>query len=156
MAAVLQVTKTGPKTYTPAENILGGQVVEARAAGRIGVAGEGSLKVLGVALTDAQSPEAATTTATVVNGRPLLNAAPLPTSVGVAYSGDEVPVVYDVAAAFGDPLVAAAGGRVRPYRFTDPDGAGPLVADANLALIIGRCTAPAGVAAAGTGLMRIA
>lgn len=44
MSAVVQVTKTGPKTFTPAEPILGGQVVEARAAGRIGVAQEASTK----------------------------------------------------------------------------------------------------------------
>ncbi len=156
MAGIVQVTKSGPKTFTPAENITGGQVVEARAAGRIGVAAEGSLRVLGVALTDAQSPESVVTTTTTVNGRPVLNAAILPTNVGVAYGGIEVPVTYDVAAAFGDDLVATTAGRVRPYRFTDPDGAGPLVADTNPALIIGRCTAPAGVAAGAVGLMRTA
>ena len=37
MPAVAQVTKTGPRTYVPVEAITGGQVVEARAAGRIGV-----------------------------------------------------------------------------------------------------------------------
>lgn len=144
MSAVVQVTKTGPKTFTPAEQILGGQVVEARAASRIGVAGAGSLKVLGVALTDAINPEAVTSTPTTVNGRPLLNAAALPTRVAVAYSGDEVPVTYAAAAAFGDKLIAAAAGQVTPAGL-NPDAR----------TIVGTCTAPAGVLAAAVGLMRI-
>ncbi len=143
MAAVVQVTKTGPKTFTPAEPILGGQLVEARAAGRIGVAAAGSLKVLGVAVTDAQSPDAVAGTATVVAGRSVLNAAILPVNVGVAYGGIEVPVLYAAAAAFGDKLVAAANGQVTPA------GAAP---DARS--IVGTCTAPAGVALGAAGLMR--
>lgn len=153
MTAVVQVTKTGPRTYTPAEPITGGQLVEARAAGRIGVAAAGSLKVLGVALTDATNPEAIVTNATVVNGRTVLNTALLPPLVAVAYAGIEVPVKYAVAAAFGDKLAAAASGQVRPFNATDPDATGPLIADVASA-IVGICTAPAGVAAGATGLMR--
>lgn len=143
MPAVVQVTKTGPKTFTPAEPILGGQLVEARAAGRIGVAAAGSFKVLGVAVTDAQSPDAVVTTATLAGGRPVLNAAILPVNVGVAYGGIEVPVVYAAAAAFGDKLVAAANGQVAPAGLT-PDARS----------IVGTCTAPAGVALGAAGLMR--
>lgn len=146
MSAVSQVTKTGPRTYTPAEPILGGQLVEARAAGRIGVAAAGSVKHLGVALTDAQSPDAFVGTPTVVDGRPVLNAAPLPPLVAVAYGGIEVPVVYAAAAAFGDRLVAAALGRVTPAAAT-PDAR----------TIVGTCTEPNGVTAAGAvALMRTA
>lgn len=149
MSGVPQVTKAGPRTYTPVELITGGQLVEARAAvngiGRIGVAAAGSTKVLGVALTDATSPELTTTTPTTVAGRPVLNTALLPTNVAVAYSGEETPVVYAAAAAFGDALIAAANGQVTPA------GAAP---DART--IVGKCTAPLGVAAGGTGLMRIA
>ncbi len=146
MSAVAQVTKTGPRTYTPVEPILGGQLVEARAAGRIGVAAVGSLKVLGVALTDAQSPDAFTgLTTTGTDGRPLLNAAVLPTVVAVAYGGIETKVVYAAAATFGDSLIAAAAGQVTPAGL-NPDAR----------TIVGRCTAPNGVALGAVGLMRTA
>ena len=143
MSAVAQVTKTGPRTYTPAEPILGGQCVEARAAGRIGVAAVGSVKHLGVALTDAQSPDAFVSTPVIVAGRPVLNAAVLPTVVAVAYGGIETPVVYAAAANFGDRLTVAANGQVTPAAVT-PDARS----------IVGTCTAPAGVAAGVVGLMR--
>lgn len=145
MSGAVQVTKTGPRTYTPAEAILGGQVVEARAAGRIGVAAAGSVKHLGVALTDAINPEAVSTTSTLVNGRQQLTAVVLPVVVAVAYSGIEVPVTYAAAAAFGDKLICAALGQVTPAGAT-PDAR----------TIIGTCTAPAGVAAGAVGLMRTA
>lgn len=156
MAAIVQRLKSGPRTYTPVEPIIGGQLVEGRAAGAvtgiggsggpIGVAAAGSMTVLGVALTDAQAPSAVVTTPTIVNGRPVLNAAILPTSVAVADSGIEVPVVYAAPAAFGQKLIAAALGQVTPA------GAAP---DART--IVGTCAAPAGVAAAGAvGMMRTA
>lgn len=143
MSGVPQVTKSGPKTFVPTENILGGQLVEGRAAGRIGVAAAGSLKVLGVALTDAQSPDTFATGPTTVGGFPQINAAPLPTNVAVAYGGIETNVKYLAAATFGDVLIAAAGGTVTPAGAT-PDAR----------TIVGRCTAPAGVAAGAVGLMR--
>ncbi len=143
MSAVPQVTKTGPKTFIPVEAILGGQLVEARAAGRIGVAAAGSLKVLGVAVTDATSPDLISLEPTTVAGRSVLNAAILPVNVGVAYGGIEVPVIYSGAAAFGDKLVPTANGQVAPAGVT-PDAR----------TIVGVCTAPAGVAAAAVGLMR--
>ena len=145
MAGIPQVTQRGPRTYIPVEPIIGGQVVEARAAGRIGVAAAGSVRWLGVALTDATSPELIVTAPTTVNGRPVLTAALLPTNVAVAYSGEETPVIYSAAAVFGDALVVTANGQVAPA------GAAP---DART--IVGKCTAPNGVAAGGTGLMRIA
>lgn len=155
MSAVPQVRKGGPPSYTPAEQILGGQVVEARAAGRIGVAADGSVRALGVALTDGINPEAVSGVPTVVNGREILVAAVLPTVVAVSNSGDEVPVTYAEPAAFGDKLAAAANGRVRLWRGVDPDGAGALTTDLASA-IVGTCTAPAGVAAGAVGLMRTA
>lgn len=146
MAAIPQVRKTGPKSYPAAEAITGGQIVEGRAGSVAGVAGDGSVRVLGVALNDADpnlvtSPDA--------NG--VLNTSPKDTRVNVA-NGVEVPVTYDVAAAFGETLVAAANGRVRPWYATDPDGAGALVADTDYRRVIGRCTEPAGVAAGAVGL----
>jgi hypothetical protein len=44
----------------------------------------------------------------------VLNAAAFPQRVGVCYGGDEVPVTYTNAAAFGDKLIAAALGQVTP------------------------------------------
>ncbi|WJJ10813.1 hypothetical protein P9990_19870 [Prescottella equi] len=146
MAGIPQVTKTGPKTFTPAEVVLGGQLVEARAAGRIGVAAAGSVKVLGVALTDAQSPDApqgGTTTDAI--GRPIANAMGIPTCVAVAYGPVEVQVSYAAAANFGDRLIAAAGGKVTPA-----------AVDADARTIVGICTEPAGVVANKSGLVRLA
>jgi hypothetical protein len=142
MSAVPMVTKTGPKTFIPDEAIVGGQLVEARSGGKIGVAGAASVKVLGVALTDAQDPADVVTTP--VNG--VLLAAVTPTVVGVAYGGMEVPVTYSADAAFGDPLVATSLGRVAPAGAT-PDAR----------TIVGKCTAPAGVVVATNpvGLARI-
>ena len=72
--------------------ILGGQLVEAAAGGRIQKAGAASVKVLGVALNDAIAPEDLVTGATTgSDGRPVVSAAVLPTIVAVASSGAEVP-----------------------------------------------------------------
>lgn len=134
------VTKSGPRTYTPVEDVQGGQVLEARAGGVVGVAAAGSVKVVGVGLTDAQPPASLKTGP--VNG--VLNASQLPTTVAVAYGGIETLVVYAGAATFGDRLVAAAAGKVD-------------VADADTdpRAVIGICTAPAGVSPGKTGLARI-
>ncbi|HXH77308.1 hypothetical protein [Nocardioides sp.] len=145
MAQIPQVRKTGPRSYPAAQTIVGGQVIEGRAASVAGVAADASVRVIGVALNDA----VAVLVTDPVGG--VLNTAPTGTRVNVAH-GDELPVTYAVAAAFGDALVAAANGQVRPYRFTDPDGAGPLVADTDPRAIIGRCTELAGVAAGAVGL----
>ncbi|MFW6776079.1 hypothetical protein ACOACO_17480 [Nocardioides sp. CPCC 205120] len=145
MSGIPQVRKTGPRTYVPAELILGGQVVEARAAGRIGPAGAGSVKTLGVAVTDAINPEGIATEPTIANGRTVLNAAPLPTVVAVADSGIEVPVKYAAAAAFGDRLKAAAAGAVTP-----------MLAEDDPRSYVGKCTQPAGVAAGSIGLVTTA
>ncbi len=145
MGAIPQVRKTGPKSYPAAEAVTGGQLVEGRATASVGVAAAGSFKVLGVALNDA----VATLVTEPVNG--VLDTAPTGTRVLVS-SRDEVPVTYAEAAAFGDALVAAAAGQVRPWRATDPDGAGPLTADTDPRAIVGRCTEPGGVAAGAVGL----
>lgn len=147
MPAIPQVTKTGPRTYTPADNatITGGQLVEAVAGGRIQPAGAGSLVVLGVAVTDAIAPEDVVTTAAVVGGRSVLNTAVLPQNVAVAYGGVEVPVTYAANASFGQKLIAAANGTVTPAGAT-PDAR----------TIVGTCTQPGGVVVATNpvGLMR--
>lgn len=150
MPGIPVVTKLGQKTYSPlsGQTITGGQVVEATTtAGRVQKAGAGSLKVLGVALSDAVAPENLTTTATTgSDGRPVLNAALAPTVVAVVSGGAEVPVTYAADAAFGVLLIAAANGTVTPAGAT-PDAR----------TIIGRCTEPGGVVVAtnAVGLMRV-
>lgn len=145
MGAIPQVRKTGPKSYPCVQATTGGQLVEGRATGSggVGPAADGSAKVLGVALNDAVT----TLVTEPVNG--VLDTAPLGTRVNVA-KNVEVPVTYAEAAAFGDKLVAAANGQVRPWRAADPDGAGPLGADTDFRTIVGECVELGGVAAGGT------
>lgn len=146
MTAIAQVTKTGPKTFTAAETIAGGQLVEGTDTSRVKPAAAGSLRVLGVALTDAQAPEAVVTTpATGADGRPVLNTASLPTTVALAYGGIEVKVTYSAAAKLGQKLVSTGAGKV-----------GPAGATPDAATIVGTCTEPGGVAANGRGLIRTA
>ncbi len=142
MPGIPVYSKTGPRTFTPANDsvqIVGGLLVEARSGGRVGVAAAASVHVLGVALTDAQAPEALVTTPTVdAQGRNLLSAAILPTSVAVAYGGCEAQLTYSANASFGDLLVATANGTVAPAT----TGTGGLM---NPLTIVGRCTEPLGV-----------
>lgn len=147
MAGIPMVTREGQRTYVPAVGspVTGGQLVEARTGGRIGPAAAASVRVLGVALTDAVAPEDIVTDPVLSGGQYVLNAAPKAQNVAVASNGKEVPVTYSAAAAFGDLLVATANGQVAPAGAT-PDAR----------TIVGRCTAPAGVVTPGTvGLMRI-
>ncbi|MDI9901313.1 MULTISPECIES: hypothetical protein [Rhodococcus] len=146
MSAVVQVTQGGPKSFTPTEVILGGKLVEGRDNGRVGLAAANSLRVLGVSVTDGQSPETAQGGTTLdAIGRPVINAMPIPTVISVAYSGTEVKVEYSAAAKFGEHLVSTGAGKV-----------GPAGADPDPRTIVGKCTQPAGVAANAVGLIRIA
>lgn len=151
MAGIPLVTKSGPRSYSPADNqaVTGGQVVEATTGGRIKVAAAGSVKVLGVALIDAIAPEDVTTTAS--GTPPTLAAVPQNTITSVAYSGAEVPVTYTANAAFGDRLVAGADGKVTPAPAFDAE------APTDPRLVIGICTEPNGVTVVTNpvGLMRI-
>lgn len=143
MSAVAMREMTGPQSYVPAEQILGGQVVEARGSSRVGVAAAGSVAVLGIAVTDGINPEAFVSTPAGSNP-PVLNAAQLPNHVTVARSGIEVyGVTYAAAAAFGARLKAAANGQVTPMASTD---------DPRMLCAI--CVEPAGVALGATGLTR--
>ncbi|QDQ93712.1 hypothetical protein FND50_25115 [Rhodococcus sp. WB9] len=146
MAAIPQITQGGPKTFTPNEVVLGGQLVETIDNGRVKPAAAGSFRVVGVALTDGQSPETAQGGTTYDSiGRPIINAMPIPTAVSVAYGGTETRVTYSAAAKCGEKLVATAAGTV-----------GPAGATPDARTIVGICTQPGGVAAAGVGLIRIA
>jgi hypothetical protein len=145
MPGIPMVTKTGPGSFQPVEFITGGQLVEARASGKVGVAAAGSLKVLGVALTDAMDPDTVNLSPTLVGGRPVLMTALAERVASVAYGGIEVPVTYAADAAFGDKLVAASSGRVTPAQ-----------AGADPRSIVGTCTQRGGVttSASDIGLMR--
>lgn len=152
MAGVIPRFTTGPVTYNVVETIKGGQLVEARAGGKVGVAADGSTKVLGVATKDATPPASAQSTD--VFGNTVTNVTEVTEFVAVGHAA-EYPVTYAVAAAFGELLAAAANGQVRPFYATDPDATGALVADPGAQVIVGRCTEPAGVAAGAVGLARI-
>lgn len=153
MSGIPLVTKGGPRTYTPADNstIKAGQLVAAAAGGRIDVAGAGSTKVLGVALTDGIAPEDVVDT---TGTPPVVPAYPQNTKVAVAYGGVEVPVTYAANASFGDRLVAAANGQVTPFTGFD---AGEDKPNVNFATIVGICTEPLGVTVSNNpvGLMRV-
>jgi hypothetical protein len=131
----------GPRTYTAGEAIDGGQLVEARAGSVIGVAGAGSLKVLGVAQKAASPTGNAVRTADATGYVDMTLGAP--PEVAVINDGF-VPVKFAAAAAFGDRLIAAAAGTVTPAGAT-PDAR----------TIVGFCAELAGVALNGTGLMRV-
>ncbi|HET7406010.1 MAG TPA: hypothetical protein VFJ21_02585 [Mycobacteriales bacterium] len=129
MSAIAPRFTEGPVTYTVAEPVTGGQLVEARASSVVGVAAAGSLAVLGVALKDATNAAAATNDATA-----------LPSTVPVA-ADVHVYVTYAAAANFGDKLIAAANGQVTPAGAT-PDAR----------TIVGYCSNPGGVGAGAVGL----
>jgi hypothetical protein len=143
MSSIAIRTKGGPQSYEVAETVVGGQAVEGRASSKVGVAGAGSRKFLGVSLNDAVT--AASINTGVVNG--VLNAAPAQTRAVLAKSGDEVRVTYAADANFGDPLKLAANGQFTPL----------LAADTDSALYVAKCTEPGGVTVAtkATGLARI-
>lgn len=122
----------GPVTYQAVETIVGGQLVEARAGGVVGVAAAGSLKCLGVATKDATPTVAGT--GTDAFGNPTFALQYVTNTVAVG-GGDAIyPVTYAANAAFGDLLICAANGTVTPA------GAAP---DART--VVGRCVEPNGV-----------
>lgn len=137
MPGIAQYQKTGPRTYTPAagQTIVGGQLVDAVAGGRIQKSAAGSTVCLGVALTDAIAPEQLNTSpTTAADGRPVINMFSAPTTVAVADGGIIVPVTYAASAAFGQALITAANGQVTPAAAT-PDAR----------TIVGWCRQPGGV-----------
>lgn len=142
MSGVAQYRKAGPRTWVPKQGVTikGGRVVEGiNTPGRIQHAAAGSVRTLGVALTDAIAPEDLVTTPVVGgDGRPVTAMYALPTTVAVADGGIEVKVEYAANANFGDRLIAAADGKVTPAvdNTVDPRA------------IVGKCTEPAGVVVA--------
>lgn len=141
MVSILPRFTDGPRTYVAGETIAGGQLVEARAGGLIGVAADASKKVLGVAQKDAVlnggNPR------TFNAGTSTLDTTLAPSEVAVVCDA-HVAVKYAAATAFGALVCAAAGGTLRPW--VSGDGA-----DA----VVGRCVELNGVAQNAVGLTRI-
>lgn len=133
----------GPVTYEVVESVTGGLLVEARAASKVGLAAAGSTKVLGIATKDARPTS--NPYSTNADGYPVVDISGITKYVAVGSAG-HWPCVYAANAAFGDALVAAAGGKVTPAAAT-PDAR----------TIIGYCAEPAGVTSTGTttGLTKI-
>lgn len=141
MAGVIPRFTTGPVTYEVVEAVAGGKIVEARAAGKVGVAAAGSVKVLGVATKD--SAPVASNSTTDAFGNKVLNINPVTQycAVGVGF----YPVTYAATATFGVALKAAANGQVTPW-LSGTDAAN---------LIIGYCAEPLGVNSGAVGLAKI-
>lgn len=121
----------------------------------IDVAGDGATNVLGVTARDAIPVSAQTTVATDADGFPIVNP-DQPNELTAVWKGCVVPVTYaststytSPGVAYGQKLVAAANGHVRPYNFTDPDAAGGLTADTDPRMIVGECRQIGGIGAAG-------
>lgn len=142
MAGVVPKFTTGPVTYKSGEKIVGGQVVEARANGVVGVAAAGSTKVLGVATRDAIPAADRPGETTDIFGNPVYSDVEYGeyVAVGVGF----YPVAYDAPAEFGQALIAAADGAVTPA-----------AAAADAQTIIGYCAEVNGVAAPGVALAKI-
>jgi hypothetical protein len=96
-------------SYTCAEAVLAGQLVERRTGTRlVGVAGAGSLKVCGVAQWDVPASRASIQGPQVADGFEL-----------TVLRACVVKVTFTDAAAVGDRLVAAAAGQVTPVPAAD-------------------------------------
>lgn len=121
----------GPVTYQTVEAIVGGQLVEGRTGGVVGVAAAASVKCLGVATKDATPTVAGT--GTDAFGNPTFALQYVTNTVAVG-SDAIYPVTYSANAAFGDPLVCTASGTVAPAAAT-PDAR----------TIVGKCVEPNGV-----------
>lgn len=132
-------------TYTVAENIAAGQLVEARSAGVVGVGAAASVTVLGVAEHGALLADAAP--GSEVDGNTIVDMAQVgPYNPYVTVGVGVYPVQYAAACTFGTLLKAAAAGAVTPF----VSGT-----DTNPSLIVGRCVQPGGVSGAGVALARI-
>lgn len=125
----------GPDTVEVSVAVAAGQGLEPDGAnpGKVKPWAAGSKRCLGVARTQA-APD---------GSNAMNNFAPVPRTTAVQYIGD-VRVVYAAAAAWGQPLMAAANGQVTPAPDATP-----------WEQVIGRCSEPAGVTSGATGRARL-
>lgn len=131
MSGVLPTYWHGPDTQEVSADVSGGQLVMADSAnaGKIKAATDAAATVLGVALEDAKL-----VSEIPVSPNPVRGDFP-PAKISVANNVD-IKVTYSGAAAYGQKLVAAAGGKVRALVTSgSPD---------SVAVIVGHCTEPAG------------
>jgi len=144
MPGVVPVYQDGPVTRQVTETVKGGQLVEARSAGLVGVAAVGSKVCLGVASKDAVPTATSQDGTDSVTGLPIINEYPYSPYVAV-YDEGYFNLTYAAAAAFGQKLKCAANGQVTPFvSGTDtPD------------MLVGSCQEPLGVASGAVGLTHI-
>lgn len=139
MSGANRTLQFGPATYEVNVAVTGGQLVMPDSTtGKVKPTTAGALTVLGVAMADA-NPSGTNPTSP-------LNTAWPQSLVAVGYGPGEFVLTYTGAAAFGVLLKAAAAGAVAPW----VDGT-----DTDPATIVGRCTEPGGLSAAGTGRARL-
>lgn len=137
--------RLGPATYEVSVAVAGGQLVEPDSTtGKVKPATANSVAVLGVALSDAQPAGSDPTNP--------LNISWAQPQVAVAYGPCDIDVTYTGAAAFGALLVAGAAGAVSPIAAVTTPTAGDVTATRG---VVGICTEPGGMAAAGVGRMRL-
>jgi len=118
MSGVLPRYQHGPVTFnvSPADAVVGGQLVESDGLTPAGVhvAGASSILVIGVASNDAVGASYAQTATAAGTTAPVINAALLPNQVAV-YASGVFGLLYAASAAFGQRLKAAANGTVTPF-----------------------------------------
>ena len=145
MSGAIPVYQTTGPARTVVETIKGGQLVEARAAGKVGVAGADSVVVLGVATKDATPASTNQNGTDAVTGLAITNLSPVLSTLTVACEG-----FWNLKAAgaiaFGERVKAGAAGTVVKWVAADDD------AD----MIVGRCEAAGGIANGATGLIKLA
>ena len=161
MAGVNKVRTGHDDIYEATVVITGGELVVPAAGATnagvqgIAVAADGAKDVLGVAARRAEPVANQNLAATDGDGYPVAYPNPV-NELTAVYKGCVVPVTYaststytSPGVAFGQKLVAAANGQVRPFNATDPDGAGALGPDTDPRMIVGECRVVGGMGAAG-------
>jgi hypothetical protein len=140
MAGVVPFQQKGGVTFQASVAVVGGMIVESDGAvpAMIRPCSAGSLKVIGIAVTDA-IPVGTVQDPTVLDAPSSTNLSPIPPYVSVESIG-VWPVVFAAVAVFGQRLKAAAAGQVTPLI----DGT-----DTDPSLCIGTCYTPAGVTVIG-------
>lgn len=138
MATALRVYQLGPVTYPVSVAVTGGMIVQPDPTnvGSVMPAAAGSATALGVAMTDAAP-------ITAPNPANPLDISTVRNTTSVEFGPADVVCVFSAAALLGDRVVCTANGQV------GPGGATPAVNT-----VIGICTEPKGVTAAGPGRVR--
>ena len=134
---------SGPETCEVVENVIGGQLVEYRAASKVGVAAANSAVVAGWAMYDG-APANSATSSTDAWGNTVLAAFLPPAQIAVQKVG-EVKVTAAATLTAGTVVKAAALGQIVAW-VSGTDGAEK---------IVGRVTEPAGITNGAVGRIRL-